>query len=703
VYIDLDFECLRGMEPLLEGRQVLFGLEPEAHLRSTVSQSARLTQIIGNAWMASVPGHPFWEHVFKQLVAYHLAASPLDVAGPYLLTRAYQSFPHPEALGLARSDLLYPIDNEQRWSEINPDEQRRIRQTAYAIHHWKGSWWSEPAVTQERLVKVSLLLREETVAASLVKLDRYLELLHQKTDLPLISCLMVTSAKRSRLARRAVQCFMGQTYSNKELVILDDSLDKSLEGWIESNYPAALSDHQIAYVRCLEGKTEPVKKTLGELRNLAVEHARGAYIAQWDDDDLSDRQRLEIQMAAIHALGAQACLLERHQIWWPEMRRLAFSTRRAWESSFVCEKSSLPAYPAKRRGEDTPVISQILAHSRVVLLDLPRLYTYIFHGDNTFGAEHWEAHWRAASQTFEGEPYEVKLREMEKGLSIGPLAEQAALEQPPARNRAGIGEEDVCVPGTATVLILTPVKDAADFLPRYLENLMALSYPHERISLAFLESDSSDGSYAFLERSLPGLQAEFARVSLFKRDFNFHLERPRWEMSQQLRRRSTISKSRNFLLARALQAEDWVLWIDADVSSWPPDVIEKLLEAGKEIVVPNCLGEGSQESFDLNTFKLKPGAEGIDWSPYVEDGLLQPPKGFGRLYLSDLQDSDCIEVEAVGGAMLLVRADLHREGLVFPPFPYKLFIDTEGLSQMARDMGYRCWGLPNLLIYHPLR
>jgi hypothetical protein len=70
--------------------------------------------------------------------------------------------------------------------------------------------------------------------------------------------------------------------------------------------------------------------------------------------------------------------------------------------------------------------------------------------------------------------------------------------------------------------------------------------------------------------------------------------------------------------------------------------------------------------------------------------------------------------------MLLVRADLHREGLVFPPFPYgrpNRFaratnplmgdgmgeVETEGLGLMAKDMGHECWGMPNLEVVHPNR
>jgi len=144
-----------------------------------------------------------------------------------------------------------------------------------------------------------------------------------------------------------------------------------------------------------------------------------------------------------------------------------------------------------------------------------------------------------------------------------------------------------------------------------------------------------------------------------------------------------------------------VLWIDVDVARWPDDVLEQLLAVQKDIVVPNCLSLHTGETFDMNTFKLKPGFDALDWSPYISEGILQPPKGYGRFYLSDLRQYDCVEIDGVGGTMLLIRADLHREGLIFPSFRYKFHIETEGLALMAKDMGYQAWGLPNLEIYHP--
>lgn len=64
------------------------------------------------------------------------------------------------------------------------------------------------------------------------------------------------------------------------------------------------------------------------------------------------------------------------------------------------------------------------------------------------------------------------------------------------------------------IFILVPVKDAVEYLPNLWKNIRTLTYPHDRISLAFLESDSDDDTYAAIEGHLPELQDEFAKVKL---------------------------------------------------------------------------------------------------------------------------------------------------------------------------------------------
>jgi len=258
-----------------------------------------------------------------------------------------------------------------------------------------------------------------------------------------------------------------------------------------------------------------------------------------------------------------------------------------------------------------------------------------------------------------------------------------------------------------TVLILTPVKNAEAFLESYFRLLYRLTYPRNLLSVALVESDSEDQTYQRLTDKLPELRQLFRAADLYKKDFGFKIapHQPRWTPALQLERRTVLAKSRNYLLFRAIQDESWVLWLDIDLVDYPPDIIERLLATGKEIVQPHCVNCESGKTFDLNAWRDK-----------------------GRLHLGDLRsEGDLVRLHGVGGTMLLVKADLHREGLVFPTFLYgkksRLIrrrnfmvrfrdvrrmlrgeyygeLETEGLGIMAHDMGYECWGMPNLEIKH---
>lgn len=240
------------------------------------------------------------------------------------------------------------------------------------------------------------------------------------------------------------------------------------------------------------------------------------------------------------------------------------------------------------------------------------------------------------------------------------------------------------------VLILTPVKDARDLIEGYCDRLRALEHPHDLISIGFLEGDSSDGTYEELQSYLPRLRRKFRRVTMEKRDFGFKVPVGVHRAAGQIQsaRRTVLARSRNFLLFRTLQDEDWVLWLDIDVIEYPANIIARLMETGKDIVQPHCVMDYGGPTYDRNAWR-----------------------DHGRLHLDDLRGAgDLVELDAVGGTMLLIRADVHREGLIFPPFPYGREnprvrpgheeLETEGLGIMAQDMGYQCWGMPNLEIRH---
>ena len=85
------------------------------------------------------------------------------------------------------------------------------------------------------------------------------------------------------------------------------------------------------------------------------------------------------------------------------------------------------------------------------------------------------------------------------------------------------------MPSDPTVLVLTPVKQAARHLERYFEALAKLDHPADRLSLGLLEGDSTDGTYELLERRLPELRDSYRRVTLAKWDAKFQIppEMPR--------------------------------------------------------------------------------------------------------------------------------------------------------------------------------
>jgi mannan polymerase complexes MNN9 subunit len=59
-----------------------------------------------------------------------------------------------------------------------------------------------------------------------------------------------------------------------------------------------------------------------------------------------------------------------------------------------------------------------------------------------------------------------------------------------------------------------------------------------------------------------------------------------------------------------------------------------------------------------------------------------------------------VDLDGVGGTALLVKADVHRDGAMFPPFPFYHLIETEGFAKMASRLGWKAYGLPNYYVYH---
>ncbi|MEO5681251.1 MAG: glycosyltransferase family A protein [Chitinophagaceae bacterium] len=200
-------------------------------------------------------------------------------------------------------------------------------------------------------------------------------------NLQLISCLCITRAKPD-LLKRAINCFLGQTYTNKELVIVYEDDDIETEDFVKS-----ITDESISTVKV----DSTPKLTLGALRNLAINICEGEYFCQWDDDDWFHKDRLAMQMRAICESQKGGCVMT-NWIMHDELRsKTYFSVLRLWEGSIMCKTSLVRGqikYPEIRKGEDTEFTKKLIELKYIFPLMMPCMYIYVFHGRNTWDHLH---------------------------------------------------------------------------------------------------------------------------------------------------------------------------------------------------------------------------------------------------------------------------------------------------------------------------
>lgn len=208
---------------------------------------------------------------------------------------------------------------------------------------------------------------------------------------PLISCLAVTLpvAERFAFLTRSITDYQRQTHRNRELILVLNGGDPAVARRIR-DHVAALRDPGIRLV-------EPAGSlTLGALRNISIEHARGEIICQWDDDDLYHPERLARQLEALG--DGDAVFLREVMQFYPAERALYCTNWQATETqsfpgSLMCRISVDARYPETgddaRLGEDTTVARHLAETGRVVLLaGLPHLYVYVSHGRNSWPDSH---------------------------------------------------------------------------------------------------------------------------------------------------------------------------------------------------------------------------------------------------------------------------------------------------------------------------
>ena len=146
------------------------------------------------------------------------------------------------------------------------------------------------------------------------------------------------------------------------------------------------------------------------------------------------------------------------------------------------------------------------------------------------------------------------------------------------------------------ILIVTPLRNAAPYIPKYFDLISVLTYPHDLIDLAFLVGDSTDDTLADLSAELDRVQSlsdktPFRSAMIVQKDFGVTLDmnvEERHGFAAQGPRRKAMGKARNFLLSAALKPDhSWVYWRDVDIVDSPDRIIEDFVAHDKDILVPS--------------------------------------------------------------------------------------------------------------------
>lgn len=142
VYIDTDFECLRNIEPLLEGVQAFAAVSDPGVVAIGIFGAER--------------GHSLLADVIARLPSssrHKRYLSIADQTGPVLFTSVVAR--HPETV-LFEANLFYPYNWREKW------RKGQEFPNAYAVHHWAASWtesYHQRITSTPSLIRISFKIR----------------------------------------------------------------------------------------------------------------------------------------------------------------------------------------------------------------------------------------------------------------------------------------------------------------------------------------------------------------------------------------------------------------------------------------------------------------------------------------------------------------------------------------------------------------
>jgi mannan polymerase complexes MNN9 subunit len=230
------------------------------------------------------------------------------------------------------------------------------------------------------------------------------------------------------------------------------------------------------------------------------------------------------------------------------------------------------------------------------------------------------------------------------------------------------------------------------------------------INLGVLASDKKEfKAITDYIRQLPVNRNPFPQIHVILREKDNGMAREdRKAEDAQRDRRRLIARLRNYLLYTTLRDEDSVLWIDSDMVRVPNDLLGRMIDSGKDVITTPARFGPNGGFIDLNAWvgeRTKPNEEE---QAIIEQGGIFVP-GHKSVKFTHELEGEFGELDSVGGTVLFVRGEVHREGVAFTTnyvigagWKYEGYdgIESEVLCYVAGFLGYKCWGMPHAIAEH---
>ncbi|KAG0092999.1 hypothetical protein BGZ93_007272 [Podila epicladia] len=273
------------------------------------------------------------------------------------------------------------------------------------------------------------------------------------------------------------------------------------------------------------------------------------------------------------------------------------------------------------------------------------------------------------------------------------------------------------VPEKQNVLVLTLVRDRKSWgqgrkVSDFMNIVQGFDYPMANMNIGILASDKKEfNAIVNYIKQMSGDMTNFfpqIRVILREMDTGSISREERKADNAQRDRRRLIARLRNYLLYSTLRDEDSVLWIDSDMVMVPNKLLQRMIDSGKDVLTTATRYGPNGPFIDLNAWvgeRIKPNA---DQQAVIEKGGIFVPQPKSVKYTHEL-DEEFGELDSVGGTVLFVRSEVHREGAAFTTnyvigagWKYEGYdgIESEGLCYVAGFLGYKCWGMPYDIAEH---